>query len=310
MIYTVTLNPAIDKTVVIPQFIAGKVNRTTEIRCDAGGKGLNVSKCIAVLGKKTTAAMFLGGTAGTYIKNYIEDQECIIPAIVDIPGETRTNLKVVDPVLHSNTDINEAGPVVSAKSFDSLQKLIFSSAVKGDILAISGSIPQGLGDDSYAKLITEAKKIGMLTFLDSSGESLASGINAVPYLIKPNTYELSAYAGRKISSEKDVRDECQALLDSGIRKIVVSMGAKGAYYFSREMVLSGCAPSVNILSTVGAGDSMVAALAYGETVRMDPKEAFRLALAFGSASVQCSGTQAPAKEEVDSLYKQIKIKEI
>ena len=310
MIYTVTLNPAVDKTVVIPDFRAGEVNRTAEIRCDAGGKGLNVSKCVSVLGADSTAAMFLGGTAGTFIQSYIEGQEHIIPAIVNIQGETRTNLKIVDPVLHSNTDINEAGPGVSPESFEKLQDLIFSSAHEGDILAMAGSIPTGLLDDSYAKLITSAKGLGMLTLLDSSNRSLVSGIKAIPYLIKPNIDELSSFAGHKLESESAILAECRKLLDTGINKIIVSMGEKGALFISHEMILRGSAPAVDVISTVGAGDSMVAAAAYGESVHMDPKETFRLALAFGSASVKCSGTQAPAKADVDSLYKMIKITEV
>lgn len=332
MIYTVTLNPAVDKTVTINDFMTGEVNRTDKIRTDAGGKGLNVSKCLASLGAKSTAAMFLGGNAGNLIRSFLYDtkssaHDMITPLIVDVPGETRTNLKIVDPQSGTTTDINEKGPVITTEAFDKLTDMIFSSAHEGDILVLSGSVPHGLSSDVYARLISKADSRKIKTFLDTSGESLVSGINAVPFLIKPNVQELTYVMGhseddansakRTLSmSDNDINKasvssiiitECDRLLASGISRIVVSAGADGAFYFSEKKRLRGISPSVPVQSTVGAGDSMIAALAYGESVNMDEEEAFRLALAFGTASVQCPGSSAPSKDDVKKMINQIKI---
>lgn len=121
MIYTVTLNPAIDKTVEIPDFTAGKVNRIQSLRIDAGGKGINVTKCLANLGMESIAAMLLGGSSGEKIQQMLAEQN-IKTLAVSVPGETRTNLKIIDPTGHSNTDINEPGPVVSEEALDALKK--------------------------------------------------------------------------------------------------------------------------------------------------------------------------------------------
>ena len=316
MIYTVTLNPAVDKTVTINDFRTGEVNRTDKIRTDAGGKGLNVSKCLASLGAKSTAAMFLGGNAGSLIRSFICDtkssaHDMITPLIVDVSGETRTNLKIVDPSSGTTTDINEKGPVITTEAFDKLTDMIFSSAHEGDILVMSGSVPQGLRADVYAGLISKADSMKIKTFLDTSGESLVSGINAVPFLIKPNVQELAYVMGHSgddanKSSISSIIIECDKLLASGISRIIVSDGADGAFYFSEKKRLRGISPSVPVQSTVGAGDSMIAALAYGESANMNEEEAFKLALAFGTASVQCPGSSAPSRNEVYKMMDQIK----
>lgn len=310
MIFTITLNPALDKTVIIPDFKLGEVNRIQSSRCDAGGKGLNVSSCICSLGGISTAATLLGGSTGTFIRNYIERQSGIIPEIVDLEADTRTNLKIIDPVSHTNTDINDSGPEVNDNDFNLLSDRLFSSIRENDIIVLSGSIPTGLNNDSYARLIEKAHQCNALTFLDASGEALSLGIKAVPYLIKPNISELSQFAGRTLSDEKDILDECKKLLDKGISRIIVSMGSDGAYYISKEICMHGLAPRVCVKSTVGAGDAMVAALAFCKSELFSARQAFTLALAFGSASVTSAGTQAPSKDLVDSLYSQVEIIDI
>lgn len=148
MIYTVTLNPAIDKTVVMENFSAGAVNRVSSIRVDAGGKGINVSKCLQKLGADTVAAAILAGDAGKQLENMLAELK--IPVLqINVPGQSRTNLKIIDPVKKENTDINEPGPGVSREDLEKLKQLLGQKVAAGDSVVLSGSLPAGTDAGLY-----------------------------------------------------------------------------------------------------------------------------------------------------------------
>ena len=305
MIYTVTMNPAVDKTAVIRNFLPGKTNRIETLQKDPGGKGLNVSKCIAAMGETSCAFLPLGGTTGVFLQEELLQQSLVVPKVIPISGETRTNLKIIDPVQKTNTDINEPGPVLKPQEPESLKKALLDSLQAGDLLILAGSLPGGVPASFYQTIIQKAKEKGIPTFLDTSGSPLKNGILAAPFLIKPNQEELSLLAGRPLTCKKELLSFCRELLSHGISKIVVSLGKDGAYFLSDTVCYRGTVPMVPVQNTVGAGDSMVAAFAYGFQKKMCEENTFRLALAFGSASVTCSGTEVPPMELVSSLYHQI-----
>ena len=310
MIFTVTLNPAVDKTVVIPDFKAGTVNRIQCIRQDAGGKGLNVSKCLEAMNEPSTAVQLSGGSSGQYIEDFIMKHPLIQPLVTHVEGDTRTNLKIIDPLNHSNTDINEPGPLITEQNYSLFKDTLFSNIKEGDCLILAGSIPKGLPDMVYEELIRFANAQKVKTFLDADGEGFLKGVLAHPYLIKPNIDELSSYCGQTLSSDEDVIDAALKLIHQGIQKVMVSMGDNGAIYVDADHCYRAFCPKVDVASTVGAGDSMVAALAYCESQKRSALDACRLAVAFGSASVTMGGTQVPPLDTVNSLYGQVKIMEV
>ena len=309
MIITVTLNPAIDKTVTIPNFNAGEVNRIETLRSDVGGKGINVSKCLKELGCESMAAAFWGGDAGRSGEAQLQ-QSGVESLPVFIEGTTRTNMKIIDPEQSKNTDINEPGPQIKPEELEQLMQKLDEKLNQGDILVLAGSIPTGIGSNIYQELTTRYNEKGVKIFVDADGISFAKALEAVPYLIKPNIDELSRFAGEKITDIRGILKTVKPLLQSGIQKIVVSMGGQGAVFIQKGRIFIASGIQVPVLSTVGAGDSMVAALAYGEEKGLAETQTYKLAMAMGAASVMCSGTQAPKASSVESLYHMVNMIEL
>ena len=194
MIYTVTLNPALDKTIYVDGFAVDEVNRVRSLREDPGGKGINVTKVVDALGGSSRALALLGGSVGRRI------QDMLAAASIDcwafeVPGETRTNTKVVDEELHTNTDINEPGPTVTAADLSAMLDALVDIVGEGDIVVLSGSLPAGAPADTYRTWVGACRDAGARVFLDASGGAFELGLEAKPYLVKPNEVEHRARGG-------------------------------------------------------------------------------------------------------------------
>lgn len=309
MLHTVTLNPALDKTATIPGFTVDAVNRIRELREDPGGKGINVSKVASKLGTDSLAHMLLAGQTGKKIELAISQMGIQTRAHL-VEGETRTNLKIVDAQNKTNTDVNEPGPTVTDADLAAFAKDLASKVSEGDVVVIAGSLPKGAGADTYALLTSTLRSLGAKAFLDADGEPLKVALKARPHLIKPNDHELAGLVGHALNSVGDIEQAAKELVDAGIERVVVSMGGDGALFVTADEVLLAHAPKVKVGSTVGAGDSVVAALAHAEICGMDLAEAARLAVATGSANVMCSGTQAAEREAVEALLPQVTIEKL
>ncbi len=310
MIYTVTLNPALDKTVEIPSFAADSVNRITTMRTDPGGKGINVSKVISKLGGQSIATGILGGDTGLAIQSALKTMG-LKTSFRFTEGETRTNLKVIDPVNHTNTDINEPGVTVSEEILNGLLAQLTAGLEKGDIVVLSGSLPKGSPRDTYYTWTGACKKAGAKVILDADGELLEAGLKASPYLIKPNNHELSRLLGETLATPEELNKAARRLMEEhGIAKVVVSMGGKGALYVTQDETIYAEGLKVPVGSTVGAGDSVVAALAVAEESGMGLEETVRLSTATGGANVMCSGTQAAEYEVIQELLPKVVFQKI
>ena len=305
MIYTVTLNPALDKTVEIPGMALDTVNRITEMRTDPGGKGINVSKVIAKLGGESCAAGILGGGSGKMLEKLLEG-EPFATRFRFVEGQTRTNLKIIDREGHTNTDINEPGLTVTDADLNALLHELLAELRPGDIVVLAGSLPKGAPQDTYRTWTAACKKAGARVFLDADGALLAEGLKAAPYLIKPNDDELSRLAGKKLETLEELTAEGRRLLERGIERVVISLGGRGALYLRKGSTIYAEGLKVPVGSTVGAGDSVVAALAYAEAQGLSEEEAVRLSTAAGAANVMCRGTQAAEREAVEALLPKVR----
>ncbi len=309
MIVTVTMNPAIDKTVEVKNFEAGGLNRIIKSVYDAGGKGVNVSKTINAIGGKTLATGFVGGNAGQIIVNALNSLG-IENDFVVLEGETRTNTKVFSENV-GVTELNEQGAQVSEEKLLELMKKIESYANKDTIFVLAGSIPQGVPKDIY-KTITECvKQKGSKVLLDADGELFEKSLPAVPSVIKPNKEELAQYANLSgdITREKLI-DATKEFLDSGIETVVVSMGKYGSMFLRGDEKYF-CEPvDVVVHSTVGAGDAMVAGLAYSMEQKYSFEDTLRLSVATSAGAVTTIGTKPPSKELVDELVTKVEIHKI
>lgn len=304
MIITVTLNPALDKTVEIPGFSLNTVNRITAWRTDPGGKGLNVSKVLAKLGGGSTAVAVLGGTSGQYIADAMQAMG-ISGRFTFAEGETRTNIKVVDPENHTNTELNEPGLTVSAAMLDRMRADLVEMLCPGDLVVLAGSLPQGAPADTYGVWTAACRAGGARVFLDADGEALAHGLAAKPYLVKPNNHELSRLVGRTLTTAEELLAAARELIAGGVGHVVVSMGKCGALFVSADSAYRAEGIPVPAVSTVGAGDSMVAALAFAAEQGMGEADTIRLAVAASAANVRCSGSQAAERSAVDALLPRV-----
>ena len=305
MIYTVTLNPALDKTVEIPSLTVDAVNRITSMRTDPGGKGINVSKVIGKLGGNSIAEGILGGDTGRAILSALESMG-LTTCFHFVEGETRTNMKIIDPEAHTNTDINEPGVTVSEEILGELLTELLGKVTEKDIVVISGSMPKGSPQDTYYTWTKAFREKGAKVILDADGELLKAGLKASPYLIKPNNHELSALTGKTLETPKELEETARSLMkEYGIEKTVVSMGGAGALYVTADETIYAEGLKVPVGSTVGAGDSVVAALAVAEESGMSLEETVCLSTATGAANVMCSGTQAAEYEVIEKLIPKV-----
>ena len=306
MIYTVTLNPALDKTARIPGLTVDAVNRIAELRRDAGGKGINVSKVIQKLGGTSEAVAVLAGDTGRWIAGALADAGIRVKAF-PAEGETRTNLKVIDTVAGTHTDINEPGPAVTDALLDEMLDVLAEEVSAGDAVVLSGSLPAGVDPATYGTWTRTLQAAGARVYLDADVEALVHGLEARPYFTKPNDHELSALVGRELKDVAEVADAARELVVGGVGRVVVSMGGEGAVFVTADETWRASSVKVPVGSTVGAGDSVVAALVYADAEGLPLEDAMRLAMATGAANVMETGTQAAERAAVDALVDRVEL---
>ncbi len=309
MIVTVTMNPAIDKTVEVDNFEIGGLNRITKSIYDAGGKGVNVSKTIKAIGGETVATGFVGGGTGQIIVNTLNSLG-IKTDFVNLEGETRTNTKVYSKN-GGITELNEQGAQVGDTELNELIEKIESYASKDTIFVLAGSIPKGVPKDIYKTITETVKKRGSTVLLDADGELFKNSLSAVPSVIKPNREELAEFAGIKgdITTEALIKIAGE-FLDSGIQTVVVSMGKHGSMFLRGEEKYFCDSVDVEVHSTVGAGDAMVAGLAFALEKGLSFEDTIKLSVATSAGAVTTIGTKPPSKELVDQLIEKVVINKI
>lgn len=307
MIKTLTLNPAVDKAVTIERFAVDRVNRISTVRLDAGGKGLNVARVLHALGAPTRAIAPVAGGAGRFLIQRLA-QEGIPTDLLDVPGETRTNLKVVDPVLGTHTDINEPGPSLSEADLAELGSRLIDDLGPGDWVVFSGSVPAGVPRDVYGTWLARARVKGAKAVLDADGELFARGLAAGPDLIKPNRAELEAWSQRNVNTDDDLFDVVSSLREAGARTVAVSLGGAGAWLFHDEGAWFAPGLRVDAKSTVGAGDALVAGLTWGLAQGLAPADVLARAVAVATASVVRPGTGVGSATDIAAFQARVAVR--
>lgn len=296
-VITVTLNPALDKTVTLGEFQVGGLNRVQEIRIDPGGKGINVAKVLRNFQVSVTAAGFAGGFSGRQLLGDL-DQLGVEQAFIQVEGDTRTNLKIVDASTSITTEINERGALIHERDVEVFMRQMETLLEGAEVLVLGGSIPPGIPVDIYRTLTDMAGRKDVKTILDADGEALAEGIKGKPYAIKPNIHELEQLMDQKLESTEAVVQACRTLLREGIQLVIVSMGAEGAIFVSADQVLKASPFPIEPKSTVGAGDSMVASISSSILAGHNLEELARWATAAGSITASKNGTEVCSIDEV------------
>lgn len=301
MIVTVTDNPSIDKTAELNKLEPGALNRLQNVLSDAGGKGVNVSKTLAMsLGYSSLATGFVGANAEQFLGT-LAPFDFTLDFIALPNSTTRTNLKIIDAD-GALTELNEPGIEASDVDLESLAQKLESLASADTLFALSGSLPQRCPLDYYAALTERLHRRGARVFVDADGPALALALEQTPDFIKPNRYELLKYFGAdERSTERDLIAMCRELRRRGVSLVALSMGADGAMFFSESGDFKARAVDVAVQSTVGAGDAMVAALCFGIERALPMKQTFRLAMAVSAGAASTPGTKPPSKQLVDEL---------
>ena len=308
MIVTVTANPAVDKRLVISGFRAGGMNRATVERVDIGGKGINVARNLARLGCDVLATGFVAAV-GTRDLTATLGADGVHHDFVQVPGEVRTNLKILDPAVGLETEINESGPMVAPDAIATLTDKVRVLARECQVMVFSGSLPPGVPEDLYAQFIRLASAAGVRTVLDTAGVALEHGIAATPDIVKPNRVESEALLRVQIRDDSDVAAAARQILDLGARTAVISLSAEGAVGASRNGMWRARPPRIATRRTVGAGDAMVAALAYGLQCSFPLAHALRFASALASAAA-ASAAPLPVPGRMETLLPQVAIESL
>ncbi|MBO5372943.1 MAG: 1-phosphofructokinase [Lachnospiraceae bacterium] len=306
MIITVTMNPAIDKTIMVDKFYAGGLNRIENPLTDAGGKGINVSKTIHALGGKTLATGFLGKNGSEKILACLQEEN-IASDFVMVDGITRTNMKIMEKD-GTLTEINEQGMWIPQEKIEELVEKLTGYANEDSLFVFAGSIPKGVDTSIYGRLTAAVREKGAKVFVDADGELLKEAIKACPDMLKPNHVELAEYFGKDIHIEEaELVELARKLIENKAELVAVSRGSKGALFVTKSQVIRCCAIDVEVHSTVGAGDAMVAALVYARQQDFTLEETVRLAMAASAGAVTTAGTKSPDRETIEALKKQVRL---
>ncbi|MCG8484219.1 MAG: 1-phosphofructokinase family hexose kinase [Clostridia bacterium] len=290
MIGTITLNPCVDKTLVIDEFTYGGMNRVIEKRKDISGKGVNVSIVLTQIGVAVL-------TFGIYYK---KGSEAFINGLEEIgikykgimaDGELRENIKVLDINTNITTELNQKGDFIDNNILNRLEQQLEQVMDDIDVLVITGSVPQGVGLDYYRKLIEKANAKKIKCILDAEGELLLEGMKAKPYLIKPNLYEFETVFGLKTKTNEDMVEKCKEIISEGIEVVCLSMGERGAIIVDKNEAYICKPTSIQVKSTQGAGDSLVAGICCAIEKGLPICEMLKYGVSAAQGSLIREGTQ-------------------
>jgi 1-phosphofructokinase family hexose kinase len=304
MIYTLTLNPAVDRELTVKEIKFDTVLRASKWQVDFGGKGFNVSRMLKSLGATSTALGFVGGKSGEILKEGL-DSLGILSDFVYVKGETRTNISIVTSDHDHYIKVNEPGASISKAEREALLRKVYDLSHTGDWWVLAGSLPPGLYDDIYSILIKIIQDAGAKVILDTSGEALRNGCLTGPFFVKPNDVEIQFLTKQPVESVQQMITAAQQLLEMGVSNIVVSLGKKGALLVNHNDVWMTESPKIKEKNPIGAGDSLVGGLVWGLSQQMEYQDALKWGVACGSATASLSGTAVGTLDLVQRLVGEV-----
>lgn len=307
-VVTITLNPALDLTGSVEALKVGSVSLVKQSNLHAAGKGVNVAKVLSDLGADVTVTGFLGKDNPELFHQLFAEID-VKDEFIEVEGSTRINVKLVE----SNgevSDINFPGVQVTAEDIARFEDTLFRLAETHDYFVLAGSLPGGVTPELCAAWIEKLHQLGKKVLFDSSKAALSAGIDAHPWLIKPNDEELSDFVGQHLETPEQCQQAAQSLADKGIENIVVSMGANGVMWLNQGEWLRAQPPRMNVVSTVGAGDTLVAGLCWGHMQVIPKNELLRFATALSALAVSQVGVGLTSQEELENIKLQTQVSEL
>lgn len=306
-IVSLSLNPAVDLTYEISNFLEhDKKSRAISTKFDPGGTGINVGRALEKLKAKSHTCCITAGMMGVFFESMLK-QELSNVVTLQVKGETRINTTIVQRFPQHQFEINASGSPITSKQLKTIINKFLQLCGKG-IGVLTGSLPPGIPSNTYQNICSQLKNQGASAIIDASPEVMKESLRSNPFLIKPNLYELELLQGKKLSSIDQIASEARLIAQQGVTYVCVSMGVKGAILTCPENSYYCNSPKITVNSTVGAGDSMVAALAYAFAEKKTAKQALKLAVTCGAGTAKQPGTQLFNPEDLDSLSTQITVK--
>lgn len=305
MIYTVTLNPALDRAIVVERLLEDDTMRVLSETLYAAGKGIDVSRVIREWGGQSVALGFAGGYDGLHLEGLLINAG-VMTDFTKISQEIRTNIILKEKSTGRQFVISAAGPQVNAVEIGQFYQHVLQIQ-NMDYLVLSGSLPKGVTPNVYGQLILAGKKKGAFIFLDTDKEALRESLEYHPTGIKPNLFELSRLIGRELRSESEIVSACEEIHEKGISYVLVSMGKEGMIFSTKKEKIKAVAPPVEVESTVGAGDSAVAGFILAHSQGKSLAECVRIACASGAATAQTPGTELCHFADMEKILPLVKI---
>ena len=307
-IITLTLSPAIDIHCHAERFSAEHENFAKICSRDAGGKGINLSRALLSYGIKSTAIVAVGTENGDRFLSLLSHDGIDCYAI-PTKGAIRENI-TIHAKETKETRLSFEGFCGDALLLEKVEKTLNEILRSGDIVTLTGSIPSGISIEAVKALISRIKQKGVFVVIDSRSFSASDIVECAPFLIKPNEEEIIAYAGKEVSTVSEAAKVAKAISESGIKNVMISLGGKGAVLARGAQVFFAKAPKIEVLSTIGAGDSSIAGFLVAHKNGKSAEECLKTAVAFGSAACMTEGTKPPKKEIIEQLLGEIKIEKL
>lgn len=302
------MNPAIDKIYRVDDYQLGKVHRPSETISSPGGKGLNVARVANLMGEQVMASGLLGGGNGAFIEKHVETQG-ILSRFGKIAGESRICINVTDTLSQQCTEVLEEGPLISTEEGESFLQNFADLMPLVNVITISGSLPRGLSSGYYRKLIEIAKTNNKKVLLDTSGLALLEGIEARPYLVKPNQDEM-LHIFKQSTSIVDYVKGITYLKSKGIELPIISKGKDGSIAGLSDGIYRVTIPPVKVVNTVGSGDSFIAGCAVALEWGLSQIDLLKLGTACGTTNTQFTQTGYVEKDRVEDYFNQVTVEKI
>ena len=305
MIYTVTLNPALDRTLTVSTLKLNEVIRAKKVSVDCGGKGFNVSRALKLLGGESTILGFIGGAAGFSLEDGLRSMH-LTTDFIRIKGETRTNFVVTEEETAKHIKVNEPGPIISESEQQELIIQISNLARPADLWVFSGSLPPGIPSNFYARLISIIHTKEAKACLDTSGEALQKSLSAQPFIIKPNKQEAEEALEISIKNRADQIEAAKKFHAKQIPWVAISFGGDGLLLSDETTMVHTPAPSINVVNSVGAGDALLAGLLWAYSQGKGISEMAAWGVATGSCAARKDGVNFGSYDEVKGMFESIK----
>lgn len=309
-IATLAMNPAIDVSVAVDRIESGAKLRCRSDARDPGGGGINVARVIRRLGADAVAVYPAGGAMGDLLQHLVA-REGVASVAVPISGETREDFTVLEEESGQQYRFVLPGAHLQGREWMACLKALSNLPVRPNVICASGSLPPGTPDDFYARVAEIASGWGARFVLDASGPALKAALDAHVYLIKPNLAEMRELAGRALDDEASLIQACRGLIaQRRVEAVALTLGANGALLVTAQSAWRARAPSVEPVSTFGAGDSFLGAMVWAQASGKPLREAFRYGVAGGTAAVRAAGTELAHAAETHRLLAQVAVEEI